>query len=111
MENQKLSIPENIPLQWELLRGFGVKELLRSAVVMAVVLVGVVLYCTISDSPIKMLTAVAVVLFFGLSCGGLFTKQSYGLSMYDYVKYAIQFGRSQKQYDNVPEELIYEEKR
>lgn len=109
MEKQKLNIPENIPLQWELLRGFGVKELLRSAVVMAIVLLGVVLYCTISDSPVKMLTAVAVVLFFGLGCGGLFTKQSYGLSMYDYIKYAIQFGRSQKQYHNVPEGLIYVE--
>lgn len=107
--NNTLNIPENIPLRWELFRGFGLLELLRSAIVMAVVLAGVVLYCTFSDSPVKMLTSVAVVLFFGVGCGGLFAKQSFGLSMYEYMKYAVQFGRTQKQYDNVREELVYAE--
>lgn len=109
MNKHTLEIPENIPLRWELFRGFGPMELLRSAVVMAVVLAGAAAYCALSDSPVKVLTCVAVVLFFGAGCGGLFAKQSFGLSMYEYLKYAVQFGRTQKQYDSVPEELTYEE--
>ena len=31
--DNRLYIPENVPLRWELLRGFGFRELMQSAVI------------------------------------------------------------------------------
>ncbi len=107
MKSNTLPIPANIPLRWELFRGFGQPELLRSAVVMAVALSGAAIYCAVSDAPGKTLTALLVALFSGAICGGIFARQGY-VSIYTYVVYSIQFARSQKRYDSIPEDLTYE---
>lgn len=107
---QKLEIPENIPLRWELFRGFGLPELLRSLVIVAIAGVGALLYGSLSSSPFRLLTVVVILLAAAIIAAGLFTKQSNNLSMYDYIRYAADFGRSQKQYDNIRlEELCREE--
>ena len=107
---EKLMIPENIPLRWEAFRGFGFAELLRSMVVFAVVVTGLVVYNVVSTSPIKMLTSVVIVLFFAAVCAGLFAKQQNNLSMYDYIRLSMRFAKQQKRYYSQPEELIYAEK-
>ena len=42
--DNRLYIPENVPLRWELLRGFGFRELMQSAVIVAAGAVGALLY-------------------------------------------------------------------
>ena len=41
--DNRLYIPENVPLRWELLRGFGFRELMQSAVIVAAGAVGALL--------------------------------------------------------------------
>ena len=107
---QKLEIPENIPLRWELFRGFGLPELLRSLVIVALGGLVALLYCSLSSSPFRMLTVVVILLAAAIIAAGLFAKQANNLSMYDYIRYAVDFGRSQKQYDNIRlEEFCREE--
>lgn len=105
-----LDIPENIPLRWELFRGFGFPELCKAGVVVIPACLGAWLYTRLSDSPMRILTAIVIVLAGAIIAAGLFVKQNNNLSMYDYVKYAVQFAKSQKQYDNIRlEEYVYEE--
>lgn len=105
-----LEIPENIPLRWELFRGFGFSELCKAGVVVIPACLGAWLYTRLSDSPMRILTAIVIVLAGAIIAAGLFVKQNNNLSMYDYVKYAVQFAKSQKQYDNIRlEEYVYEE--
>lgn len=106
---QKLEVPENIPLRWELFRGFGLPELLRSAVIVALALAGALLYAHLSSSPFRMLTAIVIVLAAAIMAAGLFSRQANNLSMYDYIRYALDFGRTQKRYDNVKLEEVYRE--
>ena len=107
MKNQTLSIPENIPLRWELWRGFGWPELLRSAILVGIACLGCWLYTCLSNSPLKILTSLVVVIAAGIIASGLFTKQNTHLSMYDYIKYAVQFQRSQRRYDNIQQEEVF----
>ena len=46
---KKLPVPENIPLRWELFRGFGKPELLRTTLITGIVLAGCVVFCQFSD--------------------------------------------------------------
>lgn len=105
-----LEIPENIPLRWELFRGFGFSELWKAGAVVAPACLASWLYARFSNSPMRVLTAIVIVLAGAIIAAGLFVKQNNNLSMYDYIKYAVQFGKSQKQYDNIRwEEFVYEE--
>lgn len=107
----RLEIPENVPLRWELFRGFGVPELLRSAVIVALAAAGANLYTQLSTSPFRIMTAIFAVIAAALISAGLFSRQSNNLSMYGYVKYAVQFSKAQKQYDYIrQEEFVYEPK-
>lgn len=107
---EPLEIPENIPLRWELFRGFGFSELWKAGLIVLPVGLGAWIYTQLSHSPLRILTAIAIVIAGAIVATGLFVKQSNNLSMYDYVKYALQFSRSQKQYDNIKaEEYIYEQ--
>lgn len=105
----RLEIPENIPLRWELFRGFGVPELLRSAVIVALVGFAAYFYAQLSTSPFRVITAIFAVIAGAMISAGLFSRQNNNLSMYDYLKYAVQFGHTQKHYDFIKEEeIIYE---
>lgn len=105
-----LEIPENIPLRWEMFRGFGFSELCKAAAIVLPACLGAWLYTRLSDSPMRILTAIVIVLASAIIAVGLFVKQNNNLSMYDYVKYAVQFSKSQKQYDNIrQEEFVYEQ--
>ena len=103
---QRLEIPENIPLRWELFRGFGLPELVRSAVIVAATGIGGYVYAQLSTSPFRVLTAIVILLAAAIIAVGLFVRQSNRLSMYDYIVYAIQFSKAQKQYDNIKIEEV-----
>lgn len=96
-----LKIPENVPLRWELFRGFGLSELLRSLGIIAIAGGGAFVYTQLSASPFRILTAIVILVAAGIVSVGLFAKQANNLSMYDYIKYMVQFGKTQKQYDNM----------
>lgn len=107
--DNRLYIPENVPLRWELFRGFGFRELMQSAVIVAAAAVGALLYYKFSSSPMRVITALVIVLAAGVIAAGLFSQQANHLSIYTYAKYAYQFGRSQKRYDDIKaEEVVYE---
>ena len=108
---ETLEIPENIPLQWELFRGFGWSELLKSGVIVAIAALLAYVYTLLSSSPFRILTAIFILFAAGIIAVGLFVQQSNRLSIYDYIKYAVQFGRTQKQYDDIriEEVITYDE--
>lgn len=105
----KLEIPENIPLRMEFFRGFGLPELLRSAVVMAAYGIGAWMYCKLGTSPFRYLTVLFGLVAAVIICHGLFTKQNSNQSIYDYLSSMIKFARSQKRFNYVrKEEMIFE---
>ncbi len=98
---RRLSIPENIPLRWELWRGFGLPELIRSLILIGMASLGCWVYMQLSTSPLRILTSIMIVIAAGIIASGLFTKQNTRLSMYDYIKYAVQFRRTQHRYNDI----------
>lgn len=111
-ESHRLEIPENIPLRWELWRGFGWAELGKSALIVGAACAAMWLYIHCSDSPLRILTAIVVVVASGIIASGLFTRQNTHLSMYDYIKYAVQFQRTQHRYHDIKiEEVVFIEEK
>lgn len=101
-----LEIPENIPLRWEIFKGFGMQETWRTLIVAAPFLIGAILYTQLSTNPMRILTALFTAII-GLFVGvGLFVKQSYNLSIFDYFLYAWRFSHEQQQFDNTQLEVI-----
>ena len=101
-----LEIPENIPLRWELFKGFGAIEIWRTLIVAAPFAIGAVLYAQFSTDPMRMLTALFTAILGAFAGVGLFVKQSYNLSIYDYFLFAWRFSHEQQQYDNISMEVI-----
>lgn len=106
----KLEIPENIPLRWELFKGFGAAELFKTCVIAVPVCLMAWLYSQLSSSPMRILTALIIALGGIVLATGLFVKQSYNLSIYDYIRYAVDFNRTQRHYDNIALEVFFIEK-
>lgn len=107
---RNLEIPENIPLKWELFRGFGASELFKTCLVAVPFCFGAWLYSQLSSSPMRILTALVIAFGGIILATGLFVKQSYNLSIYDYIRYAVDFNRTQRHYDNIALEVFFIEK-
>ena len=101
-----LEIPENIPLRWEIFKGFGMQEASRTLIVAAPFVVGAILYAQLSTNPIRILSALFTSIIGFFVGAGLFMKQSYNLSIFDYFLYAWHFSREQQQFDNIQLEAI-----
>lgn len=71
---QKLPIPENIPLRWELWRGFGRPELLASLLFSGVALIGAAIFSAATHRPGVTGSLVLTAIFAFSVCTGLFTK-------------------------------------
>lgn len=93
---QKLQVPENIPLRWEIVRGFGRPELLASSGITAVVLALAVLYCLVSGRASDRLAATAAVVFTFAFCVGLFRKIENNQSIFDYLVRRVRFQKEQQ---------------
>ena len=111
----KLPVPENIPLRWELWRGFGMPELIRSAVIFGVVLAGCIAFAYVSTWPGRQIAAVLTAIFSLFFCFGFFAKANQNQSIYDYLMLRRRYRRSQQTFRfRREEEKIYyvpEEKR
>ena len=113
----KLPVPENIPLRWELWRGFGMPELIRSAVIFGVVLTGCIAFAYVSTWPGRQIAAVLTAIFSLFFCFGFFVKTAQqNQSIYDFLMLRRRYRRSQQTYRfKREEEMIHydvsEEKR
>lgn len=101
----KLPVPENIPLRWELFRGFGKAETARSAAITGIVLVICVAACIITGSERCKTVSVFVVLFTIFVCVGFFGRIE-NQSIYDYLQKQRRFRSEQQIYKNKQKEVI-----
>lgn len=109
---QKLQVPENIPLRWELWRGFGKPELLKSAGITAIVTAGCVTFCLLSHWPPREIAAVMIVIFTLFFCAGFFSKMDNNQSIFDYLMRGRRYHSRQQRflYKREKEGIAYEEK-
>ena len=59
-EDKRLTIPTNIPLRWELFRGFGTSELLKTLLVTAIAIAIDVVFCLLSAAEWKYIVCVVI---------------------------------------------------
>lgn len=95
---KKLNVPTNMPLRWELFRGFGKPELLKTAVITLAAVAAAVVFCTVSSLEWDVLAAISgVILCMGLSVA-VYTKMENNQSIYLYYKHSADFMRSQQKF-------------
>lgn len=82
----KLPVPENIPLRWELWRGFGGAEAIRTAIITLAVLVVCAFACVITGSEEGKVISVIVVLLTLFICIGFFGRLEQNQSIYEYLQ-------------------------
>ena len=95
---RKLSVPENISLKKEFLRGLGVKELLYLILAVLPVTVGVVIFWCVDSDPGPRLLALVGLLMYILICYAVFSTPDGSQSIYTYITRWIRFMRAQKFY-------------
>ena len=92
----KLPVPENIPLRWELWRGFGKTELIRTGIVAAIAAAVCMIWCLISGSQTSMVISVVIVLAVLFVCSALFSQMEQGLSIYEFFQRQKRFAKEQQ---------------
>ena len=92
----KLPVPENIPLRWELWRGFGKPELIRTGIVAAITTAACVVWCLISGSQTSMVISVVIVLAVLFLCVAVFGQMEQGLSIYEFLQRQKRFSKEQQ---------------
>lgn len=105
---RKLSVPENISLKKEVLKGIGYRELraIILAVIPALVTVIILWYCIPDPGP--RLLALLGLVGYVMVCYAIFASPADGSqSVYDYITRWIYFLRSQKFYPYKQEEVLY----
>lgn len=105
----KLPVPENIPLRWELWRGFGKPELIRTGIITAIAAAACVVWCMISGSQNSKVISVAVVLAVIFTCIALFSQMEQGLSIYEFFRRQKRFSKEQQvfRYKQKDEVIIF----
>ena len=92
----KLPVPENIPLRWELWRGFGKPELIRTGIVAAIATAVCVVWCVISGSQNSKVISVVIVLAVIFACIAVFSQMEQGLSIYAFFQRQKRFAKEQQ---------------
>lgn len=82
----KLPVPENIPLRWELWRGFGKGEVIRTAIITLTVLIVCVIACVVTGREEAKVASVAAVIATLFVCAGFFGRLDQNQSIYEYLK-------------------------
>lgn len=94
----KLSIPERITLQRELIRGMGKKEIRQFfAATFPGAILAMVLWGSQEDPGARLLTMIGCFLWIGL-CYAVFVKIESGLSVYEFIKRILRFFTTQNKY-------------
>lgn len=92
----KLQVPENISLEWEAWRGFGRAALIPTVLITGAALALAVLYCMVSVSESKMMTAVLIVGLTFAFCAGFFSKLENNQSMFDFLLRQARYKKEQQ---------------
>lgn len=92
----KLQVPENISLQWEAWRGFGISALIPSAIVTGTALALSGLYCVVSTAESRMMTSVLAVSLTFAFCAGFFSKVENNQSIFDILCRQARYKKEQQ---------------
>lgn len=103
---KKLPVPENIPLRWELFRGFGTPELIRTSIITGIVLAGSILFCLTSTWSPKLIAATLTVISTIFICVEIFIKMDNNQSIYTFLKRGQRYRREQQAFWYKREERI-----
>ena len=105
----KLPVPENIPLRWELWRGFGTPELLRSVVVCLIVTVPLLLFCFANAFSQQSLIVLVLTLMLTIFlCISFFARLDQNRSIYEYLRQTRRFQSEQQRFPyKQTDEVIY----
>jgi len=103
---KKLPVPENISLRWELFRGFGMPELIRTSIITGIVLAGSILFCLTSTWPSKPFMATLAVILTIFICINFFIKMDNNQSIYIFLKRGQRYRRQQQTFWYKREERI-----
>lgn len=93
---KKLTVPENLSLRWELFRGFGKPETVRTAIITGIVLAGSILFCMVSTWPSKLIAATLAVIFTLFACVNFFIKMDNNQSIYTFLKRGQRYRKEQQ---------------
>jgi len=103
---KKLPVPENLSLRWELFRGFGKTECIRTVIITGIVLAGSVLFCLISTWSPKIIAATLTVISTIFICVNIFIKMENNQSIYTFLKRGQRYRREQQTFWYKREEKI-----
>lgn len=95
---RKLSVPENISLKKEVMRGLSAKEFVYLILAILPVCVGVILFWCINTAPGPRLLALIGLLIYTLICYAVFSTPDGSQSIYIYAARWIRFLKKQKFY-------------
>jgi len=104
---KKLPVPENISLRWELFRGFGMPELIRTSIITGIVLAGSILFCLTSTWPPKLMAATLAVILTIFICVNFFVKMDNNQSIYTFLKRGQRYHKEQQTFWYKREERIH----
>lgn len=93
---KKLPVPENISLRWELFRGFGTPELIRTAIITGIVMSGSILFCLTSTWRGKPIAATLAVILTIFICVNFFIKMDNNQSIYTFLKRGQRYRKEQQ---------------
>lgn len=101
---EKLQVPENITLRWEIWPGVGKREAAAIAIVAAVAIAVAVVFCIISSLDIDVLIAMfAVIMAFAFACG-FFSRLDNNQSIFEYFQRQARYKREQQRFYYVKRE-------
>lgn len=102
----KLPVPENIPLRWELFRGFGKQEIARTCVVTVAVALVCVVACLLTGSENTQIISVVAVMLTLTGCIGVFGRIDQGQSIYEQIQKMHRFGTDQQLFRYVQKDEV-----
>ncbi len=95
---KKLTVPENISLKKEILRGLGKRETVRLLLACLPALAGVILFWCVNGSPGPRLLALMGLMIYCAICYAVFSTPEGNQSIYAYILQWVRFLRAQKFY-------------
>lgn len=104
---KKLTVPENIALRWELFRGFGKPELIRTILITSLVLLCSILFCLLSTWSFKIIAATMAVIFTLFICVNFFIRMDNNQSIYNFLKRGRRYRSEQQAFYYKREERIH----
>lgn len=93
---EKLQVPENITLRWELWRGVGKPELVAILTVTGLALIASAIFCIISPLESDTLISTFVVVLTLSASAAFFTKLENNQSIFDFLCRQARFQREQQ---------------